>query len=82
MSVSTDEGKTWSEPKQLPAAVNGERYKADYLADGRLFITFRSISKNFNNFDKVDETKGIGNGKWYSEGWVAWVGTYDDRSKP
>lgn len=78
MSVSTDEGKTWSEPKQLPAAVNGERYKADYLADGRLFITFRSISKNFNNFDKVDETKGIGNGKWYSEGWVAWVGTYDD----
>lgn len=78
MSVSTDEGKTWSDPKQLPAAVNGERYKAEYLADGRLFITFRSINKDSSKFKESDETYGIGNGKWYSEGWIAWVGTYED----
>ena len=78
MSISTDEGKTWSEPKQLPAAVNGERHKAEWLDDGRLFITFRSISKDSSNFKTVDETVGSGNGKWYSEGWIAWVGTFDD----
>ncbi len=82
MSISTDEGKTWSEPKQLPAAVNGERHKAEWIKDNngnnRLFITFRSISKNSKNFKAVDETVGSGNGKWYSEGWVAWVGTFDD----
>ncbi len=78
ISISNDEAKTWSKPKQALAAVNGERHKAEWLPDGRLFITFRSISKDFHNFDKVDETNGSGNGKWYSEGWVAWVGTYDD----
>lgn len=78
VSVSVDEGKTWSKPRHVPAAVNGERHKAEWLSDGRLFITFRSINKNSKNFDKVDELNGNGNGKWYSEGWVAWVGTFDD----
>ncbi|MDE6565957.1 MAG: glycoside hydrolase, partial [Clostridia bacterium] len=82
MSISKDEGKTWSEPKQLPAAVNGERHKAEWIKDkdgnDRLFITFRSISKDSKNFGIVDETNGTGNGKWYSEGWIAWVGTFDD----
>lgn len=78
ISISTDEGKTWSEPKQVPAAVNGERHKAEWLADGRLFITFRSICKDSGRFDKSAELNGIGNGKWFSEGWIAWVGTWDD----
>lgn len=82
MSVSTDEGKTWSEPKQLPAAVSGERLKAEWIKDkdgnDRLFITFRSICKDFRRFDKSTELIGSGNGKWFSEGWIAWVGTYDD----
>lgn len=75
ISFSKDEGKTWSEPVETPAALNGERHKAEYTPDGRLFITFRSIErgkkarKNATHKDK--------NG-WISEGLVAWVGTYED----
>ncbi|MBQ7956689.1 MAG: exo-alpha-sialidase [Clostridia bacterium] len=76
---SRDEGKTWSEPVEAPVSLNGERHKADYAPDGRLFITFRSIERNKkaykkNNADKIKRS-------WYSEGWVAWVGTYDDLKK-
>ena len=76
ISFSTDEGKTWSEPKEAPAALNGERHKADYTPDGRLFITFRSIergSKASRYAKKIDITRG-----WISEGYIAWVGTYED----
>lgn len=73
---SKDEGKTWSEPVEAPVSLNGERHKADYTPDGRLFITFRSIERNKEAYDKnnVEPVKR----NWYSEGWVAWVGTYDD----
>lgn len=75
ISFSTDEGKTWSEPKEAPAALNGERHKAEYTADGRLFITFRSIERG----KKAEENAPKGTkGGWMSEGWVAWVGAYDD----
>lgn len=70
VSFSSDEGKTWSEPRELPAALNGERHKAEYAPDGRLVITFRSIER--------DNPKAYTNKHWYSEGWVAWVGTYAD----
>ncbi len=71
ISFSNDEGKTWSRPFEAPAALNGERHKADYTLDGRLFITFRSIERG----PKAIKTAAQ---KWSSEGWVAWVGTYDD----
>lgn len=45
VSFSKDEGKTWSKPVELPAALNGERHKAEWTKDGRLFITFRSIER-------------------------------------
>lgn len=76
LSFSCDEGKTWSEPKEAPAALNGERHKADYTSDGRLFITFRSIERGnkASLYAKAaDRTKG-----WMSEGLIAWVGTYED----
>ena len=77
LTFSTDEGKTWSEPVEAPSALNGERHKADYLPDGRIIITFRSIErdpvKNKKNIEKGHASRG-----WYSEGWIAWVGTYDD----
>lgn len=75
ISFSSDEGRTWSEPVFAPAALNGERHKADYTPDGRLFITFRSVERG----TKAAENSPIEyrNG-WMSEGWVAWVGTYDD----
>ncbi len=77
ISFSTDEGKTWSEPVEAPAALNGERHKAEYTPDGRLYITFRSIERGLkakqNAKNVVDRNRG-----WISEGLVAWVGTYED----
>ncbi|MBQ3137223.1 MAG: exo-alpha-sialidase [Clostridia bacterium] len=77
ISFSNDEGKTWSTPVEAPAALNGERHKADYTPDGRLFITFRSIERGdkarCNAKDATDGKRG-----WISEGLVAWVGTYED----
>lgn len=74
LSFSSDEGKTWSAPVFAPSALNGERHKADYTKDGRLFITFRSIERDKAKTDRNYKGKY----KWFSEGWVAWVGTYDD----
>ena len=77
VSFSADEGETWSAPTELPAALNGERHKADYTPDGRLFITFRSIERGEkakrNAKNATDKKRG-----WISEGLVAWVGSYDD----
>lgn len=75
VSFSSDEGKSWSEPVELPAALNGERHKAEWTKDGRLFITFRSIERGNKAQQNAGETT---TGGFISEGWVAWVGTYDD----
>jgi hypothetical protein len=60
--LSTDEGATWSAPRELPAALTGDRHTAVYAPDGRLFISFR---------DRTHETPTAGD-------WVAWVGTFED----
>ena len=75
LSFSRDEGKTWSRPVAAPASLNGERHKAEYLPDGRLFITFRSIERDLRKNLKHSENKLRG---WYSEGWVALVADYND----
>jgi hypothetical protein len=59
---SDDEGLTWREPRELPAALTGDRHTAKYGPDGRLFISFRDTTH-------VSPTKGD---------WVGWVGTYED----
>ncbi len=59
---SKDEGLSWSEPRELPAALTCDRHVAKYAPDGRLFITFRDTTH-------VSPTKGD---------WVGWVGSYDD----
>lgn len=59
---SNDEGLSWTEPQELPAALTGDRHVAKYAPDGRLFISFRDTTH-------VSPTKGD---------WVGWVGTYDD----
>lgn len=75
ISFSKDEGESWCEPVEAPAALNGERHKADYTKDGRLFITFRSIERGKKAEENAnDDTTG----GWISEGWVAWVGKYED----
>jgi len=59
---SNDEGKTWTKPRELPAALTGDRHTGRYTKDGRLFISFRDTTRE-------TPTKGD---------WVAWVGTYED----
>ena len=59
---STDEGTTWSPPRQVPASLTGDRHTAVYAPDGRLFISFR---------DRTLESPTHGD-------WVAWVGTWED----
>lgn len=59
---SNDEGKTWTAPRELPAALTGDRHTAKYAPDGRLLISFRDTAKD-------SPTAGD---------WVAWVGTYAD----
>lgn len=59
---SRDEGQTWSTPRELPAALTGDRHTGVYAPDGRLFISFRDTTL-------VSPTKGD---------WVAWVGTWED----
>lgn len=66
---STDEGKTWSKPSNLPASLNGDRHQALYLPDGRLFIQFRDIVPKKNAEIKTSPTVGD---------WVAWVGRWED----
>jgi hypothetical protein len=59
---STDEGRTWSAPRELPGALTGDRHTGKYAPDGRLLISFR---------DTTHESPTRGD-------WVAWVGTFDD----
>ncbi len=59
---SDDEGLTWTAPRELPAALTGDRHTGRYAPDGRLFISFRDTTRE-------SATKGD---------WVGWVGHYDD----
>ncbi len=60
--LSTDEGETWSDPRELAAALTGDRHSARYAPDGRVFVTFRDMAHE-------SDTRGD---------WIGWVGTYDD----
>jgi len=59
---SDDEGATWTEPRELPGSLTGDRHVGKYAPDGRLFLSFRDTTLE-------SPTKGD---------WVGWVGTYDD----
>lgn len=59
---SNDEGRTWSEPRELPGALTGDRHTGKYGPDGRLFVSFRDMAHE-------SPTRGD---------WVGWVGKYED----
>lgn len=59
---SDDDGRSWGEPIQLPAALTGDRHTAKYAQDGRLVVTFRDTTRD-------SPTQGD---------WVVWVGTWLD----
>ena len=62
---SSDEGRTWSTPREMPDTLNGDRHTARYGPDGRLFISFRSVSPK-------------GKTAPFEGDWVGWVGQYED----
>jgi len=59
---SSDEGETFSEPRELPGSLTGDRHTLRYAPDGRIVATFR---------DTTLESPTQGD-------WVGWVGTWDD----
>jgi len=65
---STDEGATWTEPRELPRELTGDRHTAKYAPDGRLLISFRDMAKDSPTYGD----------------WAAWVGTFEDieRGRP
>jgi hypothetical protein len=62
---SDDEGRTWTGPREMPDALNGDRHTGRYGPDGRLFVSFRC------RVPAGKSTPFLGD-------WVGWVGTYDD----
>jgi hypothetical protein len=64
---SKDEGRTWSDPRELPLALTGDRHTGKYGPDGRLFISFRCRSPKQSVADRP-----------YEGDWVGWLGTWDD----
>ncbi|MBM7834384.1 glycoside hydrolase domain-containing protein [Clostridium sardiniense] len=73
IAFSKDEGDTWSKPREVQGALNGERHKISYdPISGRLLITFREIILDYNNNSVIE------NNDWMAGDWIAWVGTYDD----
>ena len=62
---SDDEGQSWTNPRDLPDTLNGDRHTGKYAPDGRLLISFRRRMPN-------------GRSGEFDGDWVAWVGTYED----
>lgn len=62
---SKDEGRTWSEPREMPAPLNGDRHTGKYGPDGRLFVSFR-------------DRQPRGTESPWAGDWVGWVGTFED----
>ncbi|MDY5147635.1 hypothetical protein DDD64_01600 [Actinotignum sanguinis] len=74
MIVSKDEGKTWSQPVELPGSLAGERHKPTYdPVSGRVVVPMREIRYDLNGNGRHD-----GASDWKAGNWVAWVGTFDD----
>jgi hypothetical protein len=57
-----DEGKTWSDMRETPWGLTGDRHMVRYLPDGRIISVFRDMAPG-------SPTKGH---------FVAWVGTWSD----
>ena len=72
-ATSGDEGQTWSEAKELPAAATGDRHLGRYAKDGRLVIVFRDMFRGGG-----DDLTTTGHPRARESHFVAWVGRYED----
>lgn len=90
---SSDEGKSWTNPRPLPNELNGDRHVLKYAPDGRILCVFRDRSpaifqsdlkklaseKNIINISDLSAETGLGSP---TEGdWAGWVGTWKDLEK-
>ncbi len=67
-STSDDDGQTWAEPRELPAALTGDRHVLRYAPDGRLVVVMR---------DRAGQGIKDWNSPTYGH-YVAWIGAYED----
>jgi hypothetical protein len=65
ISFSEDSARTWSVPRELPAALTGDRHVAKQTPDGRLVVAFRDMAKTSATYGH----------------YVAWVGRFEDLSE-
>jgi hypothetical protein len=72
---SKDEGKTWTEPRELPISLTGDRHTARFTPDGRLVIVFRGIYPGDRNVTGGGEVAGI---MPTAGDCTAWVGRWED----
>jgi len=63
--VTRDEGKSWSAPQPLHAALWGDRHVARVAPDGRIVVSFREVTPRGSE----RPTQGD---------WMVWVGSFDD----
>ncbi|MFC2123395.1 exo-alpha-sialidase [Bacteroidota bacterium] len=85
---SNDNGMTWTQHREMPNTLNGDRHTAKYTPDGRIIIVFRdrspdhkfrlneAVNLNEVNMKNLAEKAGYVS-PTYGD-WVAWVGTYED----
>lgn len=70
---SDDEGETWSAPHELPPELSGDRHKAEYdPITKKLVVSFRQVLPAEYNSKLAKGVKAVG------EGWIGWVGDFDD----
>ena len=71
ISVSYDEGETWTAPKELPYLLCGDRHKAAYdEKSGKVIVSFRQMI--------IPKKRIFSSKRGVYDGWAAWVGTFDD----
>lgn len=72
---SYDEGESWTQPKELPNCLTGDRHKAEYdPVSSKVIISFRQYLSNGDKFKK----SALSPEKYLTEGWVAWIGDFED----
>ena len=72
-ATSDDEGQTWAEAEELPAATTGDRHLGRYARGGRLVIVFRDMFREGGGqLDTTDDPDAR------PSHFVAWVGRYED----
>lgn len=68
MATSDDEGDSWSEPRELPLALTGDRHLARYAPDGRLVVALRPVEPG--------EARRLPD--YPDNFFTVWVGRYED----